>query len=199
MIKTTDKSKTRALSAPEARDDPWADWQPQWHLKKTRKARAAARTESVHERQESHSPTTPVLLRDGTGGADAACRRRLTDARLWDALSPLQQDAAAEIAQAYETISRGIGYAISDWQRAPVQRGRGNAAMAQGRSIDAYAEWAQACRERGLSHSLIVDVLVFGFSCGALDRDRRARNGFCRDNLQEGLTLYAELQGWKSR
>ncbi len=64
------------------------------------------------------------------------------------------------------------------------------------RLINAYVEWAKRCAKAKVSHSMIIDILSFGFSCRALDRDRRLGKGSSRQNLMEGLSLYCELRGW---
>jgi len=181
--------------------DPWADWQPRWQnplrrRKDKKNTRAAA--ETVHDRQESHSPTEAVTLRLSATRQEIRCHRRIVDARLWEAMTPPQQDAAVEIAKAYETMGRGLGYIASDWQRIPGSRSHaGNIADAHSRLINRYIDWTKACHREKISHSMIIDILAFGFSCRALDRDRRQRRGTSRQNLLDGLTLYCRLQGWR--
>lgn len=149
---------------------------------------------TAHAQQERHSPTRAVTLR----GAPARCNRRLTDARLWDSLPLPLQDAAREIAAAYHVLSHGLGYAASDPARLPGARGTAtsNPLEWHGRAIRHYTRWAKACKQARIHHSLVVDVLVFGFSCRAIDRDRRAKRGFARLNLALGLALYCEIRGW---
>jgi hypothetical protein len=153
----------------------------------------------VHDQQETHSPTEGVSLKISAERQQVRCQRRIVDARLWDAMTPVQQDAALEIARAYETMGRGLGYAASDWARIPGGSGSHNMAEAQSRLVNFYIDWTKACHKNAVSHALIIDVLVFGFSCRAVDRDRRQRAGTCRQNLMQGLTLYGQLQGWTRR
>ena len=156
------------------------------------------KAETVHDRQESHSPTESVNLRVSAERHEVRCQRRIVDARLWDSMTPPQQDAALEIAKAYETMGRGLGYISSDWQRIPGSgRFAGNIADAHSRLINRYIDWTKACHKEKISHSMIIDILAFGFSCRALDRDRRQRSGTSRQNLLDGLTLYCRLQGWR--
>jgi hypothetical protein len=164
--------------------DPWTDWQPDWRG-------------TPHGLQERHSPTEDFSLRLSAGREQRSGRRRITDARLWAAMSPAQQDAAIEIAALFEALSRGIGYTSSDWTRLR-GGGGGNPAEIQGRLFTGYADWARRCHKAGVSHSMILDILAFGFSCHALDRDRRARPGWSRRNLLKGLALYCEVKGWPS-
>lgn len=192
----------RTVQGKDPFHDPWADWQPQWGKKpkrskgKTSQTKAASET-SVHDQQETHSPSQSVSLRVTAERHEIRCQRRIVDARLWDAMTPPQQDAALEIAKAYETMGRGLGYISSDWQRIPGTRGGGNIANAHSRLINRYIDWTKACHKEKISHSMIIDVLAFGFSCRALDRDRRVRAGSSRQNLLDGLSLYCQLQGWR--
>lgn len=176
----------------------WEGWQPVWAAGKRNKMKPpkAASLKTTHDQQESHSPTEAFSLKLSAERQSERGRRRVVDARLWDAMSPAQQDAAAEIAIACETMGRGIGYVISDWQRLPGAGGHGNVSEAHARLIGVYIDWAQRCHRQKISHALVVDILVFGFSCKMLDRDRRTRAGTARDNLMRGLSLYCEIRGW---
>lgn len=178
------KPKKPAQPAAEL-NDPWRDWQPQWQL------RGGVSSDSPHDLQERHAPTEPVRVRHG----DSTCQRRIVDARLWDSLDDLQQQAALEIAATYERLSRGMGFASSDWQRVPGSHGGGG----DGHTLLAgpYIDWTTACARAKISHSMTIDILCFGISCTALDRDRRVRSGTARANLGAALTLYAKLCGWR--
>lgn len=176
VIDTPKKPETPSFSVA----DPWEGWQPGWKVA------------DVHTHQEQHAPTRPVFLR----GVSEAPRQRIVDARLWEAMTSAQQDAALQIALAFETMGRGLGYVISNWQRIPGCRGQVNAAEAHGRLIRGYIDWTKACHKRKISHAMIVDILVFGFSCRAQDKERRQRRGTARENLLDGLSLYCEMKGW---
>lgn len=158
--------------------DIWRDWRPEWPARPRRKSpsstvaqAAALQTADVHARQELLAPTTPVHLRGAAGGEDVT-RRRIVDARLWDAMSGTQQDAALQIAMAFETMGRGLGYVSSDWQRIPGAAGAGNAGAAHGRLVHGYVEWTKQCHREKISHAMIIDILVFGSSCRQQDRKR---------------------------
>jgi hypothetical protein len=182
---------------PITENDPWADWKPQWTAKNKDKQKSTAKpiqNADAPAHQERQSPTEAVRLRGAHDGDTA--RRRIVDARLWDAMSAAQQDAALQIAEAYETMGRGLGYVTSDWQRIPGARGTGNAGAAHSRLIHGYVEWTKQCHREKISHAMMIDILVFGFSCRQQDRDRRLRSGSARKNLMDGLTLYCLLQGW---
>jgi hypothetical protein len=159
-----------------------ADWKPHWTG--DRRGRKA----TPHDLQEKHSPTAP--------SRKTASQRRIVDARLWEAMTEAQQDAALEIAASFDMMGRGIGFVTSNWQRIPGCRGVANVAEAHARMMKFYMEWATTCAQRKISHAMVVDVLCFGFSCRLIDRDRRLKSGATRRNLMQGLALYCELRGW---
>lgn len=166
--------------------DPWANWKPEW----------TGKEKTPHDLQEKKAPTEKVTLRLSGERQKHQSQRRIVDARLWDAMTAGQQDAALQIAFSFERMSRGIGYAQSNWQRIPGARGNGNIAEAQARLINHYIDWTTHCAKRKISHAMILDILCFGHSCRTVDRDRRQKNGTSRQMLMEGLSLYCERRGW---
>lgn len=66
-----------------------------------------------------------------------------------------------------------------------------------GMAVSSYIEWAERCLREKISHAMAVDILAFGHSCRAVDRDRRLRAGTARRNLIEALALYCRLKGWR--
>jgi hypothetical protein len=175
--------------------DPWRDWQPQWQAK-TRHTPTTP-SDSPHDLQECHAPTQPVRISTSGARSQTVCRRRIVDARLWESFDDLQQQAAIEIAATFERLNRGLGFASSDWQRLPGSRqagGDGHTLL-----VGPYIDWTKACAREKISHSMTIDILCFGISCTALDRDRRVRAGTSRSNLMSALTLYAKLRGWHRR
>lgn len=162
----------------------WEGWSPDWQG-------------SPHGLQERHSPTLPHLLRGSSGQAQPP-RRRLLDQRLWDALTPPQQDAALEIARACQLLSRGIGFAQSDWAKTPGNKNN-DVAGEFGRLSGLYTRWYKECARSGVNHGSVIDILIFGQSCRAQDRDRKLRSGSSKRNLQAGLSLYCRLRGWPER
>ena len=182
---TIDEKQPKGQDAPPV-SDPWEDWKPQW----------TGRRETPHDAQEKHSPTEPVAVRLTAEKTLHKSQRRIVDARLWEQMTPEQQDAALAIAAAFSMIGRGLGYVTSDWQRLPGCRGAANIADAQARLVNFYIEWSKECARAKISHAMVVDVLCFSFPCRLIDRDRRLKTGTTRQNLMEGLTLYGELRGW---
>jgi len=166
--------------------DPWTDWQPVWTGKKR----------TPQDMQEQHSPTEQIAVRLTAERQMQQSQRRIVDSRLWEAMTATQQDAAIRIAASFEMMGRGMGYVLSNWQRIPGCRGSSNVSEAHARMISTYVEWAQKCARKKISHSMVVDVLCFGFSCRMIDRDRRLKTGATRENMMQGLSLYCELMGW---
>lgn len=168
--------------------DPWKDWAPQWRGD-------VATTAGVHDLQERHAPTIAMAHPDGP--ARQSIRRRIVDARLWDAMTSPQQRAALQIVAAYEAMSRGLGRVTSDWARVPGSGGASALSDGQSRFLDLYMDWVTACQKKKISHAMIVDVLVFGKSFRTVDRERRQRAGSARRNMMDGLDTYAVQQGWR--
>ena len=166
--------------------DPWEDWKPVW----------TGKGGTPHDFQERNAPTETVSVKLSSKRYAQKGQRRIVEARLWESLTPSQQDAALEISFAFETMSRGMGYAASNWQRIPGGRGAGGLLEAQARLVNVYIEWTKECHKNKVSHSMIADVLVFGFPPSMLDCDRRVRKGTSRQNLIDGLDLYCKLKGW---
>ena len=166
--------------------DPWSSWSPQWTGEK----------HTPHDIQEKHSPTQQVVVRLAAQRLLHQSQRRIVDARLWEAMTFIQQDAAIEIATAFEMMGRGMGYAANNWQRIPGCRSASNVAEAHALLINFYIEWAKACTKRKISHAMVIDVLCFGFTCRMIDHDRRLKTGGTKENLLKGLTLYCQMKGW---
>jgi hypothetical protein len=59
-----------------------------------------------------------------------------------------------------------------------------------------YTRWVKECARTKIIHGAIIDILVFGQSCRAQDKDRKLRSGSSKRNLQAGLSLYCRLRGW---
>ena len=164
-------------------DAGWDGWKPEWQPQKPEI--------TPHMLQERHSPTEPVTTRSRT-----VAQRRVTDARLWDSMTGAQQQAAQDIAFAFESMTQGLGFTTVNWQRLPGCRGPNNAVECRERILADYVVWTKLCHKEDVSHSMIIDVLVFGFACRALDHDRRVASGWSRRNLLRGLAAYCKMKGW---
>lgn len=190
MMIMIDDRRSKDLPPPPAdlSQDPWADWRPSW----------TGKNRTPQDLQERHSPTEQMNVRVTPERQQHQSQRRIVDGRLWESMTAVQQDAAIAIATSFDMMGRGMGYVLSNWQRIPGCRGSANVTEAHARMIKAYIEWAQKCAPRKISHSMVVDVLCFGFSCRMIDRDRRLKTGSTRGNLMQGLSLYCELMGWET-
>lgn len=187
MTTTKDKTGKKTPSAPLAPFDPWAGWQP----------RAGLGNKTPHDFQEQHSPTETVELRGHGQRTTDRHQRRLLDARLWDSLTPPQQDAALEIAATYQRFSGSLGYKMMDPHRLPGgQKSPDDPSVHQTHILSLYFDWAKTCQKQKHSHAMTVDILVFGHSCRQVDKERRQRRGTARQNLVDCLNLYCDLRGW---
>lgn len=162
--------------------DNWRDWRPQW----------TGQDKTPHDLQEKHAPSE----RQPDDISHDQYRRRIIDARLWNSLAPLQQEAAMLIAGSFDMVSNGANYATSNWERLPGTHHGSNISEARARLINIYFGWARKCAERKISHAMVADILCFGHSCRSVDNNRRLRNGSTKINLMRGLSLYCELRGW---
>jgi len=155
----------------------WKEWKPLWTDKKL----------TPHDFQEVHSPTKIVKPRT---------KARITDIRLWNSMTPPQQDAAIEIASSFETLTKGIGYNSINWQKIPGTRSSHNISELHAELINIYMQWGEKCIKRSISHSMVIDILCYGLSCSVSDRERRIRKGGSKKNLLEGLEVYCKMRGW---
>lgn len=178
-------------------DGGWDGWKPEWQPQKPEM--------TPHMLQERHSPTEPVTTNSRGTATDSrgtamrsrtVTQRRVTDARLWDCMTGAQQQAAQDIAFAFESMTQGLGFTTVNWQRLPGCRGPNNAVECRERMLADYVGWTKLCHKEDVSHSMIIDVLVFGFACRALDHDRRVASGWSRRNLLRGLGAYCRMKGW---
>ena len=164
------------IAVEEKQIDAWLEWEPKW----------AGLAPTPYDLQEKHSPSERVSDDN---------QRRIVDARLWDGMSVLQQEAAMEIAHSFEMVHNGSGYKTSNWQRIPT-RSTGNMSDARADLVNVYFEWARKCTVEKISHAMIIDVLCFGHACRSVDAARRVKNGTTQKYLLRGLSLYCEVRGW---
>jgi len=187
---------TDNASRPEDLFDSWAGWKPVWSIPRKKKHRKKSIPITPHDFQENQSPTEAVEIRLTAERKAHRGQRRIVDARLWDAMVSSQQDAALKIEHAFNTMSRGIGYRISDPSRISFEKSYNNENEHQAYMVNFYFKWAKKCTEEKLLHAAVIDILVFGKSCRSVDRERRMRNGWARTNLLECLDIYCEMNGW---
>ncbi len=146
---------------------------------------------------EQHSPTESVQVKVAAGRTSELTRRREMDARLWNSMTPEQESAAQQIRDGFELCTDGTTCNIADYGE---RTGRGKSHENESeRSIRLqrdYLAWGRACTEAGLSHSAAMDILYFGLPVSEVDRLRKRKAPWARNNLFNALTLFARLRGW---
>ncbi len=178
--------------------DEWENWQPDWSFKSKKKKtkKTANNTQNPHALQEQHSPTTAILVKTSNKRKSKKYQQRILDARLWNKMTNAQQDAALAIDRAFQLMSKGLGYRISAPHLAKISTSRVNHSDYEGELINIYFKWAKSCKEKELHHSAAIDILIYGKSCIEVDRNRRVRNGWAKNNLLESLNIYCKIRGW---
>ena len=146
--------------------------------------------------QELHSPTEDVTVKLDATRTTHICRRRKADARLFDSLDGDQERAADRIVFAFTSITGPVAVKIQSFDHIPGQTPDGREEYLSDVK-NAYVAWGQECFRQQISHSAIMDILVYNRAAGDVDACRRKRKGWAKDNLVDGLTLYCKLAGWK--
>jgi hypothetical protein len=130
--------------------------------------------------------------------------RRQSEARLWAWLGtePDFERAVNRIMWAWQSFGLLPGLQPSkapSWQQGRVNGGSSGDGDMVG-LMDArkdYYLWAARCDRDGIAHGAAMDVLGTGKSLRVVDRERRCRKGWARDNLGAALALYCAMQGWR--
>ena len=148
--------------------------------------------------QERHSPTKAVMLQIDRTRTRQQGRRRTSDARMWEAMSPRQESAADAIGAAVALVSGEVGIRTQPFQRLGRGPSRPDDAKADRQAVlvQRYRHWCERAGETGINVSDVLQILVHGESCHQQDRRTRRRNGTALGHLIEALELYAVLQGW---
>lgn len=118
---------------------------------------------------------------------------RKADKRLWESLSEDQFRAAQQIYFGFKMRVVGTGFRTQIFSALPP-----TACMAHhGPSdlLEKFSIWSRVAHEAGISVGSILDILVFGQSCRAVDRVQKRRKGFARKNLKAGLDCFLNLPG----
>lgn len=187
MIKLLDHDDAAHRPLPEDSHDPWADWKPQW---------SKGRAKTPHDFQERHAPTRAVEIKVTHERSIRQARQRLLEARLWDGLAPVLQDAVIEIERAFSLMSKPVGYHVSNFSTPRVDQCRADLTGLFAAISKSYMTWATDCQRARLSHAAALDIIAFGQSCRAVDRARRMKNGWARENLGLCLALWCKMRGW---
>lgn len=166
-----------------------------------RRRRRSADQRQPQDWQQPHSPRGTLNIRDLEGG-NATARtlsyavRRIVDARLWRALTDVQQQAAVDLAGAFHAglggapaspVAERVDTSLSPKRFEPIGFERD------------YWEWAKAAEAKGISAPAVIDVVCLGKSRREVARSRHKRDAWVKRNLIEGLELYAMIKGWLRR
>ncbi|MHA1569833.1 MAG: hypothetical protein ACTSXZ_10205 [Alphaproteobacteria bacterium] len=113
-------------------------------------------------------------------------------------LQPVHITAAADIIEAFETLTKGLGWAQWDYARIPTARSapKGGWPHRLDKIIERYTRWTQAMQTELVPLSLVIDAVVHGATCRALDRANHRRDGWAAEILLVGLDLYCGEAGW---
>lgn len=148
--------------------------------------------------QERHSPTETIEVRITSERSKVQTRRRKQDARLYDGLTSHQIKAMENIDAGFRALTQGGGMSKMRFE-ARIPAGD---SPAPGQRHDwlerTYMEWHRQTQiEGGINGAAVLDIVVFGKGTGAVDKLRKKRKGWARENLiEEGLKLYCKICGW---
>lgn len=129
------------------------------------------------------------------------CRRRKTDARL---LESLEDDQITAMEAIYDGWCFAHGKVSNGVQSYGERTAKGHdatesAATRRVRLESQYTAWHIKCRERGISASAVIQIVVYGHSLRGVAKGLREHGGMkCDDhwpktNLLSGLDLYCEM------
>lgn len=120
------------------------------------------------------------------------CRRRIVDARIWEAIEedPKRVTAAERITWAVNLLTGGQMAKAQVLHRVD-GAGRQHMPERAARAIRQYHEWAKRAAREGIVVYDILQILVHGEGLAAQDRRNRRRYGLARANLLDGLDAYS--------
>ncbi len=114
------------------------------------------------------------------------------DHRLWESLSDDQFWAGQQIYYGFKLRVAGIGYrtqVFSCLPQAAFTRHDGPPDL-----LETFALWTRQAQAAGISVQDVLDILVFGKSCREVDREKRKRKGYAKENLVTGLAAFISLK-----
>ena len=147
------------------------------------------------EWQEPGLPTSieeiQIKAPDGTRITRERVRRRFVDAQLWDAMTPVQQQAAERIAAGFKVVTSGLG---ARGQNFAAVRGRSTSLDAGEQLLIDYRNWANACAPGAATIAL--EILISGRSCRSVDGSIHKKNGTAKKVLFGALDAMVLLKRW---
>ncbi len=136
--------------------------------------------------------SVPADAPTGAGEARQARQKRAQASGFRLDLSADQLRAADMIMRGFHLRTDGLGMRTQSYGWQPRGSGGGNERW-ESEVMRRFLGWAVRAQGEGLSVAAALDVIVFGKSCRQVDRERRRRAGFARDNLLGSLDLYLQL------
>ena len=141
------------------------------------------------------APTEAIQLRDIHGAERSrtlTVERRIVDAKLWDSLTPVEQDAMMAIEAGLRVLSAGIGFKGPSWVF--TSGGGFQADSAQQKAADNVLTWQRYMLRKQLPFLVTQSIVADGASLRDIDRAYRKRKGWARACLGEGLRVFEELR-----
>lgn len=116
-------------------------------------------------------------------------------AKLWDGLTPPQQDAANYVSLCYEAMQPYSLKAIDYARDIEPRGGEIPEEVRQGRKADYFA-WRAECTANGCDSQWAVDICGEGVSISSMTRNTTKEN-MIRQHLRQSLDVMAKLKGWR--
>ncbi len=110
----------------------------------------------------------------------------------WKSFSSEQVQAAQNLYYGFQRLYGGSGYRTQDYNFMP--KVKSTSQVWGDRYGDLFIVWAQRVKAERLSLTAMLEILVFGQSCRAVDKKLGRRKGYARKNLAAGLDLYGHLR-----
>lgn len=117
--------------------------------------------------------------------------RSKPDKRLFDAMTPEQEEAFYKIAYASHILTAGLGFKIMRYEDIPRSIGQGLDEDAL--NLARYKAWRRLCQMRHISGLMAEDVIVYGLSLRESDEGRKMRHGTARTNLFKCLEAWHDV------
>lgn len=118
--------------------------------------------------------------------------RRKSSTQLFSTLDETDIRAAHMIARGFQLRTTGMGFRTQSFSTMP--KSSHDHENWQFGLMQLFMSWAVAVQREGLSMAAALDILVFGKSCRATDKERKKRNGFAKKNLLACLDMYKNIK-----
>lgn len=145
--------------------------------------------------QELHSPTVPVEIKISGERTKQVARRRKQDARLFDGLDPLQEQAMLNIERGFQIASSGLGIKVMAYEeRIPGTAPEDRAADMR----EYYMAWHIAAYGNFCAPT-VLDIIAFGKSIREVAIERRMGRETVKRHFDIGIQEYCILRGWMKK